>query len=103
MWSNGVLKYEAEVGHYAQYVASIPYDYSGRQQDGSWIVETQNTDHDVESQPEESYKWDSDNDDTFTFDIESQEDSDNEDMNIMGFHPWKLALWLNYLELLPIT
>jgi hypothetical protein len=103
-----LLKYEAKVGLYAQYVASIPDDHgSGRQQDGSWIVEEnndiQNTDHNVESQLQESYKCNSDNDDTFTIDIESQEDSDDRDLAIMGFIlTGKLSLWLNFLELLPI-
>jgi len=73
-----LLKYEAEVGPYAQYVASIPYDRSGTQPDGSWIVEESidihDTDDDVESQSEESYEWDSDNDDTSTVNhLEGQE------------------------------
>jgi len=93
-----LLKYEAEVGHYARYVASIPYDNSGRKLDGSWNVEenidTHNTDHNVESQSKESYEWDSDNDDTFTVGIESQEDSDVEDLDIMGFHPYKEVVFM---------
>ena len=94
-----LLKCEAKVGHYARYVASIPYDhYSGRQQGGSWIVEenndTHNRDHNVESQSKESYEWDSDNDDTFTVDIERQEDSDVKDLYIMGFHPYKEVVFM---------
>ena len=94
-----LLKCEAKVGHYARYVASIPYDhYSGRQQGGSWIVEenndTHNTDHNVESQSKESYEWDSGNDDTFTVDIERQEDSDVKDLDIMGFHPYKEVVFM---------
>jgi hypothetical protein len=93
-----LLKYEAEVGHYARHVASIPYDNSGRKLDGSWNVEenidTHNTDHNVESQSKESYEWDSDNDDTFTVGIESQEDSDVKDLDIMGFHPYKEVVFM---------
>jgi len=93
-----LLKYEAVVGPYAQYVASIPYDRSGTKPDGSWIVEESidihDTDDDVESQSEESYEWDSDNDDTFTVGIESQEDSDVEDLDIMGFHPYKEVVFM---------
>jgi hypothetical protein len=93
-----LLKYEAEVGHYARHVASIPYDNSGRKLDGSWNVEenidTHNTDHNVESQSKESYEWDSDNDDTFTVGIESQEDSDVKDLDIMGFHPYNEVVFM---------
>jgi len=93
-----LLKYEAEVGPYAQYVASIPYDRSGTQPDGSWIVEESidihDTDDDVESQSEESYEWDSDNDDTFTVDIESLEDFYGRYLHIMGFHPYKEVVFM---------
>jgi hypothetical protein len=52
-----VLKYETVVGHYAEYLASITFDYSGRRHDGSWTIEEnieiQDTDYDVESLSEE--------------------------------------------------
>jgi hypothetical protein len=107
-----VLKYEIVVGHY---LASIAYDSSGnRQHDGSWTVEaTHNTDHDVESLPaeenieiqdtnhdveslsKEGYEWDSDNDDTFTINMESQEYFvHGQNLNIIGFHPYKKVVFM---------
>ncbi|CAD6220171.1 unnamed protein product [Miscanthus lutarioriparius] len=63
-----VLKYEVEVGYYAHYVASLPYDHNARQPDGSWTVEEDKT------SIQESCEWDSDNDDTFTVNhLEGQE------------------------------
>jgi hypothetical protein len=74
-------------------------DYSGRNRDGSWIVEEnieiQDTDHDVEPQLEEGYEWDSDNDDTFTINTESQEYfNDFEQLNIIGFYPYKEVVFM---------
>ena len=65
-----VLKYEVEVGYYAHYVASLPYDHNARQPDGSWTVEEDKT------SIQESCEWDSDNDDTFIVNhLEGQESS----------------------------
>ena len=93
------LKYETMVGHYAEYLASIDDDYSGRNRDGYWIVEEnikiQDTDHDVEPQSEEGYEWDSDNDDTFTINTERQEYFDyDQHLNIIGFHPYKEVVFM---------
>jgi hypothetical protein len=62
-----VLKYEVEVGYYAHYVASLPH-HNARQPDGSWTVEEDGywTVEEDKTSIQESYEWDSDNDDTFT-------------------------------------
>ena len=79
-------------------MASIACDNIGRKPDGSWNVEenidTHNTDHNVESQSKESYEWDSDNNDTFTVDIESQETSHDEHLDIIGFYPYKEVVFM---------
>ena len=71
------LKYEIAVGHYAEYLASIAYDSSGRQHDGSWTIEKdieiQDTDNDVESLSEEENIGSQDTD----HDVESLSEDEN--------------------------
>ncbi|WVZ83486.1 hypothetical protein U9M48_030628 [Paspalum notatum var. saurae] len=54
-------------------------------------VET--TDDDVET--EKSYEWDSDNDDTFTANLENQDYIYNRYLDIIGFHPYKEVVFLD--------
>ncbi|WVZ88320.1 hypothetical protein U9M48_034855 [Paspalum notatum var. saurae] len=95
-----VLKCEVEVGMYAQYIGSMPYSNNGRQPDGSWIVQEDNTDmqytyDDVETLSEKSYEWDSDNDDAFNIDIESPEYYySSHGLSIIGFHPFKKIVFM---------
>ncbi|GJN12008.1 hypothetical protein PR202_ga30251 [Eleusine coracana subsp. coracana] len=86
-----LLKYEANIMLYASYIAALPYT-NGRQPDGSWMVEEDNSenetgseesvecdsdsdeynsdvsdiDENIETKSNESIEWDSDNDDIFT-------------------------------------
>ncbi|XP_062225007.1 uncharacterized protein LOC133923759 [Phragmites australis] len=117
-----LLKYEADLGLYAHYVASLPYN-NGRQLDGSWMVEG-NTDvsdidddveaqsngsierdsdkdkiyvsgigDNVETQSDESIEWDSDNDDFFAVEAGSEQYCRGQ-FHILGFHPYKEVVFL---------
>ncbi|KAK3143170.1 hypothetical protein QOZ80_4BG0359360 [Eleusine coracana subsp. coracana] len=92
-----LLKYEANIMLYASYIAALPYT-NGRQPDGSWMVEEDNSenetgseesiecdsdsdeynsdvsdiDENIETKSNESIEWDSDNDDIITVEAKVQ-------------------------------
>ncbi|GJN38371.1 hypothetical protein PR202_gb27407 [Eleusine coracana subsp. coracana] len=91
-----LLKYEADNMLYANYIAALPYT-NGRQPDGSWMVEEDNSenylDDNIETGSEESDECDADSDDEYNSDaadidenIETKSnesiewDSDNDDI-----------------------